>query len=218
MNAQPVSVAVIDRHRVFADALVYRLQREPQVRVVGAFDADAGLAAAIASAPDVAVLDAELPKGAAFDAAVEIRRAVPRTRLLFLMEAASDPAIDQALKVAADGILLRNEPLAELVQAISRAATGERTFSRSIAARINIDPASREMRLASERPASGLTTRQLEILRYLARGHSVKDVARKLLLSPKSVDNQKFRIMRKIGVADKVSLALYAVREGLIEP
>ena len=55
-----------------------------------------------------------------------------------------------------------------------------------------------------------LTDRQLEILRHLARGDSVKAVARKLFLSPKSVDNQKFRIMNKIGVRDKVSLALFA--------
>ena len=64
----------------------------------------------------------------------------------------------------------------------------------------------------------GLTDRQLEILRHLARGDSVKAVARKLFLSPKSVDNQKFRIMSKIGVRDKVALALFAVREGLITP
>jgi len=219
MNAHSVSVAIIDRHRIFADALAYRLEREPQIRVVFAAEGfDRGCEPIVASRPDVVILDADLPKGSAFDAAIEIRRALAAVRLVFLTQGASDLTIDQALKAAADGILLRNEPLAELVRAIARAAAGEPSFSRSIAARIDRDPGRRELKLISGEPQNRLTNRQLEILRHLARGDSVKDVARKLLLTPKSVDNQKFRIMSKIGVRDKVSLALYAVREGLIEP
>lgn len=219
MNVRPVSVAVIDRHRVFAEALAYRLEREPEIRVVCALEGLAsGTEAIVRDRPDVVLLDADLPKASAFDAAVEIRRGLPGVRLLFLTQGASDLIVDQAVRADADGILLRDEPLAELVRAILRAAAGERSFSRSIAARIALDPTRRQMRLISEQPGNKLTDRQLEILRHLARGDSVKDVARKLLLSPKSVDNQKFRIMSKIGVRDKVSLALYAVREGLIEP
>jgi len=104
------------------------------------------------------------------------------------------------------------------VQAIGRAAVGEQTFSPAIAQRLAFDPVRREFQLRVDPPMKGLTDRQLEILRLLARGESVKAVARKLFLSPKSVDNQKFRIMNKIGVRDKVALALYAVREGLIQP
>lgn len=219
MNAPPLHVAIVDRHRVFAEALVFRLESEVGIRVVYTGDGEEpGAEKVIAAQPTVLVLDAELPTGSAFDLALDVRRELPGVRILFLTQAVSDLMIDQALRVKADGILLRNEPVSHLVRALRLAADGESTFSPAVAGRLELDPTRREMRLTTERSTSGLTDRQLEILRHLARGESVKDVARKLLLSPKSVDNQKFRIMSKIGVRDKVSLALYAVREGLIVP
>ncbi len=177
-----------------------------------------GTAALIESQPNVVVLDADLPQGRAFDVAAEIRRHLAAARILFLACSAPESMIDQALRLKADGILSRDEPLLQLVQAIRRAGLGEATFSRAIGARLDFDPVRREFHLRVDPPMKGLTDRQLEILRHLARGDSVKAVARKLFLSPKSVDNQKFRIMNKIGVRDKVALALYAVREGLIQP
>ncbi|MCH7685179.1 MAG: response regulator transcription factor [Planctomycetes bacterium] len=62
---------------------------------------------------------------------------------------------------------------------------------------------------------SSLTPRQLEVLRHLAEGHSVKDVAKRMLVSVKSVDNHKYRIMRKLRIRDRVELARFAIREGL---
>lgn len=219
MNVQPLKVAIVDRQRVFADALVFRLQNEAGIEVVCSAD-DIGQAAAavIASRPDVVILDAELPEGRTFDIAVEIRRRLEGARILFLTQGTADLLIDQALRLKADGILSRDEPLRNLVDGIRRAASGQTTFSPGIGARIDFDTAQQQFRLRVDAPIKGLTERQIEILRHLARGDSVKAVARKLFLSPKSVDNQKFRIMSKLGVRDKVSLALYAVREGLIQP
>jgi DNA-binding NarL/FixJ family response regulator len=219
MSGPSIKVAIIDQQRVLVDALVYRLENEAGMQVMGTAD-DAGqkTVPVIDSRPDVVILGAELPQGRAFDIATEIRRQLPPARIVFLAQAAPDALLEQALRVKADGILSRDEPLVELVHAIRRAAAGEPTFSRSIAARLEFDPARREYHLRVEPPMRGLTDRQIEILRYLARGDSVKAVARKLFLSPKSVDNQKFRIMSKIGVRDKVALALFAVREGLIQP
>ncbi|MBI3864443.1 MAG: response regulator transcription factor [Planctomycetia bacterium] len=214
-----LKVAIVDQQRVFADALVYRLQSETDLEVVcSASDGERAIAAVIDSRPNVVVLDAGLSGGVAFDIAAEVRRRLPAARLVFLTHSAADALIDQALRVNADAILSRNEPLADLVQAIRRTAYSEPTFSPGIRSKIDFDPVERQFRLRVDAPTKVLTDRQVEILRYLARGESVKSVARKLFLSPKSVDNQKFRIMSKIGVRDKVSLALYAIREGLIEP
>lgn len=212
-------VAIVDQQRVFADALVYRLQNEIDMKVVccPADTAQAG-ALVVESRPHVIILDAELSGGRAFDVAAEIRRHLEGARILFLTQGASDTLIDQALRLNADGILSRDEPLLQLIQGIRRSANGERTFSRAIDARIDFDPARRRFHLRVDSPTRKLTDRQLEILRHLARGDTVKSVARKLFVSPKSVDNQKLQIMSKLGVRDKVRLALYAVREGLITP
>jgi|SRR5579863_10351936 len=212
-------VAILDQQRVFADALVYRLQNETDVKVVcSSADSAQAAVAIVDSRPHIAILDAELSGGRAFDVATEIRRRLPEARLLFLTQTASDTLIDQALRLNADGILSRDEPLQQLILGIRRSATGERVFSRDIHARIDFDQGRRRFHLRIDPPTKKLTDRQLEILRYLARGDTVKSVAHKLLVSPKSIDNQKLQIMSKLGVRDKVRLALYAVREGLITP
>ena len=219
MNGPVIRVAIVDQQRVFVDALVYRLANEAGIQVAGtAGDAGEAIAPLLSAGPEVVILGAELPQGRAFDIAADFRRQLPPSRIVLLTQSVADALIEQALRVKADGILSRDEPLVELVRAIRRAAAGEPTFSRSVAARLEFDPSRREFRLRVEPPMKGLTDRQVEILRHLARGDSVKAVARKLFLSPKSVDNQKFRIMNKIGVRDKVALALFAVREGLIQP
>ncbi len=218
-NGSLLKIAIVDQHRVFVDALVYRLENESGIRVVSTPASDElGTAELLASQPDVVILDAELTQGRAFDVAAEIRRKLAAARIVFLTDSDSGAMLDQALRLKVDGILSRNEPLVQLVAAIRRVSQGETAFSRAIGERLTYDPVRREFRLRVDPPMKGLTDRQLEILRHLARGDSVKAVARKLFLSPKSVDNQKFRIMSKLGVRDKVALALYAVREGLIVP
>jgi DNA-binding NarL/FixJ family response regulator len=218
-NSAYLRVAIVDQQRVFADALVYRLQSEVDIRVVcSAADTVEASAAVVESRPHVVILDAELSAGRTFDVAGEIRRQLEGARILFLTQTASDTLIDQALRLNADGILSRDEPLVQLIQGIRRAAAGERIFSRAINARIDFDPTRRRFHLRVDPSTRKLTDRQLEILRHLARGDTVKSVARKLFVSAKSIDNQKLQIMSKLGVRDKVRLALYAVREGLIKP
>jgi DNA-binding NarL/FixJ family response regulator len=218
-DSEYLRVAILDQQRVFADALVYRLKNEVDIRVVySAADAAEAAKAIIESRPHVIILDAGLSGGHAFDVAAEIRRQLEGARILFLTQGASDTLIDQALRLNADGILSRDESLQQLILGMRRAAQGERIFSKAIDARIDFDPTRRRFHLRVDPPTKKLTDRQLEILRHLARGDTVKSVARKLFVSPKSVDNQKLQIMSKLGVRDKVRLALYAVREGLITP
>lgn len=219
MDMPRLRIAVVDRQRVFVDALCFRLTSEPDLQVVcDVEDAESGWVGMQETRPDVLILDGEIPLGRAFDLAADVRRRLPDTRILMLFNSPSDSVVDQALRLRIEGLLSRSESLTQLVQGLRRVAAGERPMSPAIASRLDFDSTRGEYRLRVDPNSRGLTDRQLEILRHLARGDSVKAVARKLFLSPKSVDNQKFRIMSKIGVRDKVSLALYAVREGLILP
>lgn len=218
MNEPLLKVAFIDHQRAFIDAVMYCLKSEPDIQIVGSADGTEDITGLIEHRPDLVILDAELPQGRAFDVAADIRRQLESVRLLFLVRTVADPLIVQALRVGADGILSRDEPLEQLVAAIRRASRGEPTFSNAIEERLDFDPVRQEFHLRIDQPMKEFTDKQLEILRRLARGETVKSIAMKLFLSPKSVDNQKFRMMNKIGVRDKVSLALYCVREGLIQP
>src|SRR5258708_7058675 len=99
-------VAIVDQQRVFADALVYRLQNEIDIKVVcSAADTTQASDLVVDSRPHVVILDAELSGGRAFDIASDLRRQLEGTRILFLTQSASDTLIDQALRLNADGIL-----------------------------------------------------------------------------------------------------------------
>lgn len=219
MDTPRLRVAIVDRQRVFLDALCFRLTSEPDLEVVCDLDdSERGWTALQETHPDVLILDSEFPLGRAFDLAADVRRRMPDTKILLLFTSLSDSLLDQALRLRIDAMLSRSESLTQVVQGLRKVAAGERPMSSNIASRLDFDSSRGDYRLRVDPHSRGLTDRQLEILRHLARGDSVKAVARKLYLSPKSVDNQKFRIMTKLGVRDKVSLALYAVREGLIQP
>jgi DNA-binding NarL/FixJ family response regulator len=219
MHSSPLRIAIIDQQQVLIDALTYCLETEAGMRVVcAAAHPEEGHFAVIDAQPDVALLDADIPNGRVLGIAAQIRQRLATTRILFLVGRTRDMLIEQALRLKADGILLRDEPLAKLVTAIRRAAAGEATFTRAIKDRLDFDPETQHYRLRVDPAIKGLTDRQLEILRYLARGESIKGVARRLALPQKVVDNEKFRIENKIGVRGKVGLAHYAIREGLIQP
>ncbi|HUQ70299.1 MAG TPA: response regulator transcription factor, partial [Planctomycetaceae bacterium] len=130
----------------------------------------------------------------------------------------ADIFIEQSLKLGFSGYLLKSEPLRELVSAIERVAAGEPVFSQAVAERLTFDPDKSQYVVRHESDLSALTLRQLEVLRHLACGQSVKEISHMMKLSQKSVDSHKYRIMNKLGIHDRVLLARFAIREGLMVP
>ena len=116
-----------------------------------------------------------------------------------------------AIKAGAAGYLLKDVHPAELAEAVRRASRGEALLAPSVAARLMQE-------VSGERPASaGLTERELEVLRLIARGMSNKLIARELVVSEKTVKTHVSNILAKLHLADRTQAALYAVREGLAE-
>jgi len=166
--------------------------------------------------PDVLVMDVAV-QGGGFDFAAQIRQCLDCTKLLFVAKQATNMAIRQALLLGAKGFVSMQESVNMLVEHAKRVAAGGYAFSDEIARRLAFDPLSDQYHLATGTPIDSLTDVQLEIFRHLARGDSLKMVARKMNLTRKSVDGHKYRIMKKIGVQDRVLLSRLAIREGLIE-
>lgn len=214
-----IRLAIIDRQRIFAESLAFRMGAEPGIEVVVTHgDTPDAVVLLKAASPAVVLLDAELANETAFQLACEIRQELPAARLVFMTDRVTNSQLEQALRLEARGILSKSDSYASLLHSVTKVAAGETAFSPQIDTRLEFNPSRQSYQLRIDPPFKGLTNRQVEILRHLARGESVKCVARRLQLSPKSVDGHKFRIMNKLGVRDKVGLALYAVREGLIEP
>ena len=219
MTNSVIRVGLIDDHKLLVDSLQMRMKAAGDMEVVfTSTNAGDGLRAILETKPDVAVLDVDLPGRGTFDIASDLRSRHVATRILFLTAFASDVLIDQALRLKAHGYLLKSEPIEQLLDAVRAVARGEWRFSKEVEQRIVFDPNRRRYTLATPHPLSTLTLRQLEVLRHLARGESVKEVARQMHLSQKSVDSHKYRIMHKLGIHDRVELARYAIREGLLLP
>jgi DNA-binding NarL/FixJ family response regulator len=210
---------VIDDHRLLLESLAARLSAQSDMEVVAtATNADDGLRNMLESRPDICILDAQLPGRGSFEVAAEIRTRLRGTRLLFLSDYLSNVFLEQALRCKAQGYVRKEEPVEFLIAAVRNVAAGKYSFSKDVEARLQYDAPRKRYFLHASHQLSALTNRQLEVLRHLARGASVKEVAKTLHLSQKSVDSHKYRIMHKLGIHDRVHLARYAIREGLMLP
>lgn len=216
---QAVRVILVDDHSMVLEAIGERLRRCPNIELVGtAATGEDALALVVQQPVDVVVMDIELPGRGAFDVCSEMLQRFRGLKVLFLSGFSPDVFIDQALQVGAMGYVMKGEPIDVLSSAIDSVARGEPFFSEAIRNRIRFDAIRRRYVLDHGHPLAGLTTRQVEVLRYLAQGQSVKEVARMMHLSQKSVDSHKYRIMHKLAIHDRVELARYAIREGLTQP
>ena len=218
-NSPRIQVALLDDHVMLLETLAARINGEPDLIVTcTASDAEEGFRKILEIKPQVAIMDVELPGRGIFDVVADLRTRQKETRVLILTGYTSDVFIEQALKNRVFGYMVKGEPVDVLLDGIRRVARGEQCFSPTVAARLNFDPARNRYALRHSSPFAGLSSRQIEVLRHLAKGESVKDVAKAMHLSQKSIDSHKYRIMHKLGIHDRVQLARFAIREGLLLP
>ncbi|MSR40689.1 MAG: response regulator transcription factor [Phycisphaerales bacterium] len=219
MVAKPLTVLVVDDHALIRAALVSVLNDSSDIRVIG--EASNGAEAvefAHKLSPRVVIIDIEMPGVDAFHAASHILQVRPNTAILFLTGSQQDRAIEQALKVGALGFMLKSDNTNLLPDAIRAVARGEQYFSPSVLARVNGDPGAFRRKKISGTKSDTLSDREVEVLRYVGRGFAKKQIADMLGISVKTVDKHVTSVMEKLDIHDRVELALYTVREGLISP
>ncbi len=215
----PIRILVVDDHALVRSMLADRLNREPGLEVAGAAStADEAFDLVLKTSPDVVLMDIDMPGLICFDAARRMTAARPSTRILFLSAFTHDHYIEQALSVGALGYITKTEPPDVIVSAIRKVSENISYFSEAVRSRIVHDE--RGVRLAAppQTRASKLTSREVEVVRYLARGLSKKEIAHVMHLSIKTVDKHTCNLMDKLDIHDRVELARFAIREGLAEP
>lgn len=216
--SDPISLLLVDDHTLMRKMLEDRIASEPGMQVVGtAADADAAVAQAIRQRPDVILMDIDMPGLICFDAARTIQSLCPETCIIFLSAFFNDRYIEQALAVEAAGYLTKTEPPESVIAAIRAAAAGKSYFSPEVQARIVVDSDGTRLAQTRRSRASTLSDRELEVLRYLARGMSKKQIAQTMHISAKTVNNHTSHLMDKVDIHDRVELSRFASREGLAE-
>ncbi|MBS4017980.1 MAG: response regulator transcription factor [Dechloromonas sp.] len=157
--------------------------------------------------PDVVLLDIAMPGLSGIEVARLVRRSNSDVRILILSSIDRREVVDQAFEAGANGYLLKDFILDELQQALLAVMEQRPFLSSKINERAVTDPGS---------PCEGLTPRQTEILRLVANGHTTKEIARDLGISPKTVEFHRARLMQRIGVHDVTGLTRFAVQNGLL--
>jgi len=157
--------------------------------------------------PDVVLLDIAMPGLSGIEVARLIRRTNPVLRILILSSIDRREIVEQALEVGANGYLLKDFILDELQQALLAVMAGQAFLSPKISELPNSDSGAR---------GENLTVRQTEILRLVANGHTTKEIARELGISPKTVEFHRARLMQRIGVNDVTGLTRFAFQNGLL--
>ena len=214
----PIQIVLMDQEGLFLDALSAKLIAEQEIEVVLAdSDPQKLLETCLRSHPEVAVFNLNRGGGEAFNVASEIHARQRTTRFLFLAHQHSDLSIEHALRIGGFGFLLHRETYQTLIDSIKRINRGDFCFSESIEQRLTYNRERHSWSLNQTEGVASLTNRQMEVLRHLATGRSVKEVAKRMHLSEKSVDSHKYRIMNKLQIHDRVELARFAIREGLAE-
>ena len=218
MTNKSLSILLVDDHALVRETLRARLDSEADLHVVGsAADAADAVTQAVRVKPDIILMDIDMPGLLCFDAARTIKRESPHTRIIFLSAFFHDDYIEQALAVEAAGYVTKNEAPESLLQAIRSAGANRVYFSPEVQARLVVDGSGVSLSHKGRSRGSTLTRRELEVLRYLARGLSKKEIARTMHLGVKTIEHHSTSIMHKLDIHDRVELARYAIREGFAE-
>lgn len=209
-----VRIVLVDDHRILRDGLRLRLQQEAEFTVVGeAADAQAAYACVGQTAPDLVIMDLNLPGENGIVATGRIRAAWPQTRIIVLTGEIADGAAQDAMLAGANGFLRKEDASEELIRAVRVVMAGKTYLSPDAATAVT-----QALFTKSTAPEPALTERELEVLKGLADGLSYKEIADQLQISAKSVETYRARLVKKTGGATRAELVRYAVRKGIIVP
>jgi len=213
-----IKCLLVDDHTLFRQGVHRLLDSESDIEVVGESpDAGDAVEKARELRPDIVLMDIGMPGLSSFEAARNIRKNRPETKVLFLTMYEDEDYLVQCLEVGAAGYVLKDTPSTQLVTAVRDVYKGGKYLSSQVLSKLVEDFRAR-VHDAKLRPRiATLTPREREILKLLAEGNSVKEIAVLLALSVKTVEAHKFNLMRKLDIHNKAQLVTYAIQKKIIK-
>ncbi|SDI58322.1 DNA-binding response regulator, NarL/FixJ family, contains REC and HTH domains [Actinokineospora alba] len=214
MTEQPISIMVVDDHPIWRDGVARDLaERGFEVRAT-AGDAASAVRIARTVRPDVVLMDLNLGEESGVEATRKITGELTGTRVLVLSASGEHNDVLEAVKAGASGYLVKSASAEELVAAVRRTWAGDAVFNAGLAGLV----LGEYRRMASGPEESGapkLTDRETEVLRLVAKGLTARQIADRLVLSHRTVENHVQSTLRKLQLHNRVELARYAIEHGL---
>ncbi|MGA5896119.1 response regulator [Streptomyces venetus] len=216
-DSSPTRILLADDHALVRRGVRLILDAEPDLTVVAEADDGAeAVAQARAHRPDLAVLDIAMPRLTGLQAARELSRTCPETRILVLTMYDNEQFFFEALGAGASGYVLKSVADRDLVEACRATIRGE-PFLYPGAVNALVRDFLDRAREGRALPSRAITDREEEILKLVAEGHTSQQIAGLLVISPKTVERHRANLLQKLGLKDRLELTRYAIRVGLIE-
>ncbi|MEV0330895.1 response regulator transcription factor [Micromonospora echinospora] len=215
---EAVRVMVVDDHPMWRDGVARDLTEAGHLVVATTGEGRQAVRIAPAARPDVVVLDLHLPDAGGVEVIRGLRAALPEVRVLMLSASGEEQDVLEAVKAGATGYLLKSAAAAEFLDAVGRTARGEAVFTPGLAGLVLGEY--RRLAAGSGTPAGDdgtprLTERETEVLRLVAKGLSYKQIAARLGLSHRTVQNHVQNTLGKLHLHNRVELTRYAISQGL---
>lgn len=208
-------VVLADDHTLVRAGLRKLLESIADVTVVGeANDGQAVMELVQELHPDLVLLDIAMPGLNGLEVSARLTKAWPQLRVVILSMHQNEEYVRQALRGGAVGYLLKDAAPVELALTIQAVMRGETYLSPSVSKGVVSDYVQRLR--GEDRPGTGLTPRQTEVLQLIAEGHSSKEIARRLGLSLKTVDTHRSQLMKHLDIHEVAGLVRFAMRIGLV--
>ena len=213
-----VRVMVVDDHPMWRDGVARDLEEAGYEIVATASDGSEAIARARATRPDVLVLDLNIPEPDGAAVTAQVVADVPEMKVLVLSASGEQDDVLQAVKSGATGYLVKSATKEALVDAVAKTADGEAVFTPGLAGLVlgeyrRLSDASP----ADEPDAPALTERETEVLRLVAKGLAYKQIADRLVLSHRTVQNHVQNTLRKLQMHNRAELVRYAIEHGIDE-
>jgi len=215
VSGERVKVLLADDHTIVREGILSLLQAHAEIMVVGtAENGHEAVEKARRSFPDVVVMDIAMPLLNGIEAARQLKKIVPQTKVIVLTMYADEEYVLRALQAGVRGYLLKRSAASELLQAIRTVEHGDFYLSSDISHVVI------ERFLSSPTPleeAVALSQRERQILQLVAEGHTNRQIAASLGITPKTVDTHRTRLKTKLGIHDTPGLVRYAIRKGIVQ-
>jgi len=215
---EKIRIIIADDHTIFRQGLRMLLAQEDDMEVVGeAADGIEALELAKKHNPDIILLDIAMPTMDGVQVATTIKKHLPRIKIIVLTSYSDDQFLYEFLKLGVSGFVLKDSASQELIYSIRKSHEGMVFFDPSVSKKV-MEKFTQVSGGKSDFVNYGkLSDREKEVLRLVAEGCATKEVADKLYISPKTVENHRANIMKKLNIRDRTGLTKYALRLGLID-
>jgi DNA-binding NarL/FixJ family response regulator len=213
-----IQVVIVDDHQIIRDGIEAMLLTSKNIKIVGeASDYNGLMQIMEKQTPDVIILDIALPGKSGLEIAKELKEMKKRIKILILSGNSSEENIIESIKAGACGFLPKDTSKEEFIEAINRVYNNEEYFGSGLSKTIFRSYVHHVKTHHDSEPGTGLSEREIEIIKLLSDGLSSKEIGDKLFISSRTVESHKANILSKLNLKNCAEMIKYSIKQGIIK-